>query len=87
MSGQLLPSQSVQVVAGAQFLHRGAYKPRTSPCAFQGHGESALGLLALAREATALGSISYSVLMYKALQRSADGASTNSTTKFTRICS
>jgi 3-deoxy-7-phosphoheptulonate synthase len=43
--------------AGAQFLRGGAYKPRTSPYAFQGHGESALGLLAAAREATGLGVI------------------------------
>lgn len=43
--------------AGAQFLRGGAYKPRTSPYAFQGHGESALGLLAAAREATGLGII------------------------------
>jgi len=41
--------------AGAQFLRGGAYKPRTSPYAFQGHGESALELLAAAREATGLG--------------------------------
>jgi 3-deoxy-7-phosphoheptulonate synthase len=43
--------------AGAQFLRGGAYKPRTSPYAFQGHGESALGLLAQAREETGLGII------------------------------
>ncbi len=43
--------------AGAQFLRGGAFKPRTSPYAFQGHGESALGLLATAREATGLGII------------------------------
>src|SRR5579883_1124994 len=43
--------------AGAQFLRGGAFKPRTSPYAFQGHGESALGLLARAREATGLGII------------------------------
>jgi len=41
--------------AGAQFLRGGAYKPRTSPYAFQGHGESALSKLATAREATGLG--------------------------------
>jgi 3-deoxy-7-phosphoheptulonate synthase len=41
--------------AGAQFLRGGAYKPRTSPYAFQGHGESALGLLAAAKAATGLG--------------------------------
>jgi 3-deoxy-7-phosphoheptulonate synthase len=43
--------------AGAHFLRGGAYKPRTSPYAFQGHGESALGLLATAREASGLGII------------------------------
>ena len=41
--------------AGAHFLRGGAYKPRTSPYSFQGHGESALGLLAAAREETGLG--------------------------------
>jgi len=41
----------------AHFLRGGAYKPRTSPYAFQGHGESALGLLAAAREASGLGII------------------------------
>ena len=44
--------------AGAKFLRGGAYKPRTSPYAFQGHGESALELLAAAREASGLGIIS-----------------------------
>jgi 3-deoxy-7-phosphoheptulonate synthase len=43
--------------AGAQFLRGGAFKPRTSPYAFQGHGESALDLLAAARSATGLGII------------------------------
>ena len=43
--------------AGAKFLRGGAYKPRTSPYAFQGHGESALELLSGAREATGLGII------------------------------
>jgi len=43
--------------AGAKFLRGGAYKPRTSPYSFQGHGESALGLLAAAREASGLGII------------------------------
>ena len=43
--------------AGAKFLRGGAYKPRTSPYSFQGHGESALNLLAAAREATGLGVI------------------------------
>jgi len=49
-------AQRVQA-AGAKFLRGGAYKPRTSPYSFQGHGESALGLLAAAREATGLGII------------------------------
>ncbi|MEH2228224.1 3-deoxy-7-phosphoheptulonate synthase [Nostoc sp.] len=51
--------ETAQVVkaSGAQFLRGGAYKPRTSPYAFQGHGESALGLLARAKEATGLGII------------------------------
>jgi len=43
--------------AGAKFLRGGAYKPRTSPYAFQGHGESALDLLAKAREVSGLGII------------------------------
>jgi len=43
--------------AGAKFLRGGAYKPRTSPYAFQGHGESALELLAKAREVSELGII------------------------------
>ena len=43
--------------AGARFLRGGAYKPRTSPYAFQGHGESALELLAKAREVSGLGII------------------------------
>ncbi len=43
--------------AGAKFLRGGAFKPRTSPYAFQGHGESALGLLGKAREVTGLGII------------------------------
>jgi 3-deoxy-7-phosphoheptulonate synthase len=43
--------------AGAKFLRGGAYKPRTSPYSFQGHGESALELLAEARKASGLGII------------------------------
>lgn len=43
--------------AGASFLRGGAYKPRTSPYDFQGHGESALDLLAAARSASGLGII------------------------------
>jgi 3-deoxy-7-phosphoheptulonate synthase len=43
--------------AGAKFLRGGAYKPRTSPYSFQGHGESALELLAEARKVSGLGII------------------------------
>jgi 3-deoxy-7-phosphoheptulonate synthase len=39
---------------GASALRGGAFKPRTSPYSFQGHGESALEFLALAREQTGL---------------------------------
>lgn len=42
---------------GVKFLRGGAYKPRTSPYAFQGHGKKALGFLAAAREQTGLGII------------------------------
>jgi 3-deoxy-7-phosphoheptulonate synthase len=41
-------------VAGAHGLRGGAYKPRTSPYAFQGHGRKGLELLARAREITGL---------------------------------
>ncbi|MCC6146623.1 MAG: 3-deoxy-7-phosphoheptulonate synthase [Anaerolineaceae bacterium] len=40
--------------AGAHLLRGGAYKPRTSPYAFQGLGESGLEILIEAREATGL---------------------------------
>ena len=40
--------------AGATALRGGAYKPRTSPYSFQGHGENGLKWLAEAREATGL---------------------------------
>jgi 3-deoxy-7-phosphoheptulonate synthase len=40
--------------AGAQVLRGGAFKPRTSPYAFQGHGEKALRMLADARKLTGL---------------------------------
>ena len=42
---------------GAKFLRGGAFKPRTSPYAFQGHGKKALEFLATAREKTGLGII------------------------------
>jgi 3-deoxy-7-phosphoheptulonate synthase len=53
----IVETAKVVKATGAQFLRGGAYKPRSSPYAFQGHGESALHLLATAREATGLGII------------------------------
>lgn len=40
--------------AGARILRGGAFKPRTSPYSFQGHGEKALKYLAEARKRTGL---------------------------------
>jgi 3-deoxy-7-phosphoheptulonate synthase len=51
---QLLEAAHAVKRAGARFLRGGAFKPRTSPYEFQGLGEEALKLLALAREETGL---------------------------------
>ena len=51
---QLLETAHAVKEAGATFLRGGAFKPRTSPYAFQGLGEQGLRLLAEAREATGL---------------------------------
>lgn len=51
---QLLETALAVKEAGADMLRGGAYKPRTSPYAFQGMGEDGLELLAEAREATGL---------------------------------
>jgi 3-deoxy-7-phosphoheptulonate synthase len=40
--------------AGAKLFRGGAYKPRTSPYAFRGHGESGLEMLGKVREATGM---------------------------------
>ena len=40
--------------AGGSALRGGAFKPRTNPYSFQGHGEDGLKMLAVAREATGL---------------------------------
>jgi len=40
--------------AGANMFRGGAFKPRTSPYSFQGHGEDGLKMLALARQETGL---------------------------------
>ncbi len=51
---QLLQSAFIVKEAGAQFLRGGAYKPRTSPYAFQGLEQKGLEMLAQAREKTGL---------------------------------
>ena len=51
---QILTTARAVRDAGATFLRGGAYKPRTSPYAFQGLKEDGLELLAAAREATGL---------------------------------
>lgn len=51
---QLLESARAVKAAGAQMLRGGAFKPRTSPYSFQGHGEEGLQLLAEARAETGL---------------------------------
>lgn len=51
---QLMESAQIVKAGGAQFLRGGAYKPRTSPYAFQGLEEEGLKYLAEAREATGL---------------------------------
>jgi 3-deoxy-7-phosphoheptulonate synthase len=50
----LLETAQKVKAAGANLLRGGAFKPRTSPYAFQGLGEEGLKLLARAREATGL---------------------------------
>lgn len=51
---QLLETAHAVREAGGHALRGGAYKPRTSPYAFQGLGEEGLALLAEAREAVGL---------------------------------
>jgi len=51
---QTLATARIVRDAGASFLRGGAYKPRTSPYAFQGLGEVALEILVEAREETGL---------------------------------
>ncbi len=51
---QLLKTARAVKESGATFLRGGAYKPRTSPYAFQGLREEGLKLLALARAETGL---------------------------------
>jgi 3-deoxy-7-phosphoheptulonate synthase len=51
---QLIATARAVKAAGATMLRGGAFKPRTSPYAFQGPGEAGLCHLAAAREATGL---------------------------------
>ncbi|MBI3666154.1 MAG: N-acetylneuraminate synthase family protein, partial [Acidobacteria bacterium] len=58
---QILATARAVKAAGAQLLRGGAYKPRTSPYAFQGLGEEGLRLLAEAREETGLGVVTEAI--------------------------
>ncbi len=58
---QILESAHAVKAAGAQLLRGGAYKPRTSPYAFQGLGEQGLKMLAEARAATGLGIVTEAI--------------------------
>ena len=51
---QLLETAEIVCEAGATLLRGGAYKPRTSPYAFQGLGQEGLRLLAEAKEMTGM---------------------------------
>ena len=51
---QILDIAAALSEAGAVALRGGAFKPRTSPYSFQGHGERGLKILARAREETGL---------------------------------
>jgi 3-deoxy-7-phosphoheptulonate synthase len=58
---QILAAAHAVKKAGGQLLRGGAYKPRTSPYAFQGLGEEGLRYLAEAREATGLGVVTEAI--------------------------
>jgi 3-deoxy-7-phosphoheptulonate synthase len=51
---QVLEAARVAKAAGAKMMRGGAYKPRTSPYAFQGLGEEGLKMMAAARDDTGL---------------------------------
>ncbi len=51
---EILAAAHAAKAAGAHALRGGAFKPRTNPYAFQGHGEDGLKMLAAARDATGL---------------------------------
>ncbi len=58
---QILTTARAVKAGGAQLLRGGAYKPRTSPYAFQGLGEDGLRLLAEARAETGLGVVTEAI--------------------------
>jgi 3-deoxy-7-phosphoheptulonate synthase len=58
---QILASARAVKSAGAQLLRGGAYKPRTSPYAFQGMGEEGLRYLSDARDETGLGIVTEAI--------------------------
>ncbi len=58
---QILAAARAVCGAGAQLLRGGAYKPRTSPYAFQGLAEEGLRLLAEARSETGLGVVTEAI--------------------------
>jgi len=58
---QILACARAVKAAGGQLLRGGAYKPRTSPYAFQGLGEAGLQYLAEARDATGLGVVTEAI--------------------------
>src|SRR5579872_6043046 len=58
---QILSAARAVKAAGGQLLRGGAYKPRTSPYAFQGLGEEGLKYLAEARAETGLGVVTEAI--------------------------
>ena len=58
---QILSAAHAVKSGGARLLRGGAYKPRTSPYAFQGLGEAGLKCLAEAREQTGLGIVTEAI--------------------------
>jgi 3-deoxy-7-phosphoheptulonate synthase len=58
---QILDAARAVKAAGGHLLRGGAYKPRTSPYAFQGLAEEGLRLLAEAREQTGLGVVTEAI--------------------------
>jgi 3-deoxy-7-phosphoheptulonate synthase len=58
---QILTTARAVKAAGAHLLRGGAYKPRTSPYAFQGLAEEGLQLLAEARKQTGLGVVTEAI--------------------------